>query len=183
MLHEIGYHPWFSHWVSLSAPAPPKDLHYRTLLLNSEQGQSTNQDRLDAFEKLLPSLPEPISLRDVLTDLRQNFTEFPEAMLGEIGLDRSARIPFDHSAERRELTPFTIPFEHQMAIVEAQIGLAVELRRNISFHSEKSRKFTVGLLNRMRKVHGEPWTRISIDLHSCGLSPETWKDIEVRLRG
>lgn len=187
-LLAIGYHPWFSHWISLAVPPPPKDVHYRALLLEFGQNQSTNQealggDRLEAFERLLPSLPEPVSLRDVLTDLRQNFTEFPEAMLGEIGLDRSARIPFNYNAEQRELSPFNIPFEHQMSIVEAQIGLAVELKRNISFHSVKSQKLTVDLLDRMNKVHGEAWPRISIDLHSCGLSPETWKDIEVGLRG
>lgn len=179
----LGYHPWFSHWITLSASPPSKEAHYRPLLLDSAESHPISQEKLAVFERLLPSLPEPRFLHDVLADLRQNFTEFPQAMLGEIGLDRSARIPFDCDAERRELSPFTIPLGHQLAVVEAQIGLAVELKRNISFHSVKAQNATVELLNRMGKEHGELWTQISIDLHSCGLSPETWLIIEVSLRG
>lgn len=31
----------------------------------------------------------------------------------------------------------------------------------------------------MKTKYGRKWTNISVDLHSCGLSPETWKEIEV----
>ena len=55
-------------------------------------------------------------------------------MLGEVGLDRSARIPIDYHAAQRKLSPFTIPFDHQLAILEAQMSIAVEMRRNISLH-------------------------------------------------
>lgn len=100
-------------------------------------------------------------------------------MLGEIGLDRSARVPFDYREERREISPFSVPFEHQLALVEAQLDLAIEMGRNVSFHSVKSQKATVDLLARLKDKHGPKWNQISLDLHSCGLSPETWCDIEV----
>lgn len=100
-------------------------------------------------------------------------------MLGEVGLDRAARVPIEYTATPRELTQFTVPLEHQLAVLEPQIDLAVELRRNISIHSVKSHQATLDLLSRMHQKHGSEWHRISIDLHSCGLSVETWKAIEV----
>lgn len=99
-------------------------------------------------------------------------------MLGEVGLDRIFRVPFDYFASNRQLTPFTIPMKHQLAILEAQIDLAVELGRNVSFHSVKSQLATTDFLKKLRSKHGDQWSRINIDMHSCGLSPETWREIE-----
>ena len=102
-------------------------------------------------------------------------------MLGEVGLDRSFRVALDYAASPRELTPFTIPFEHQLVILEAQLDLAVELGRNVSLHSVKSHLETQELFARMVKMYGDKWNKISVDMHSCGLSPQMWHDIEVVL--
>ncbi|KAF9245860.1 TatD DNase family Scn1 [Melanogaster broomeanus] len=168
----FGYHPWFSHWISLE-PYSSREEHFRRLFSPSAEQQ-------DTFARLLPHLPDPVSLADVLTDLRQNLSAFPQAMLGEVGLDRAARVPIDYFASLRELTPFTVPLEHQLAILESQVDLAVELGRNVSIHSVKSHLATLDLLDRMHKKHGPRWLQISIDLHSCGISPETWRAIEKR---
>lgn len=172
---QPGYHPWFVHWIALQ-PVTSKEEHYGGLFLDTT---APNGEQADAFGKLLPSLPDPILLSDVLLDLRRDLEAFPQAMLGEVGLDRSFRVALDYSASPRELTPFTIPFEHQLAVVEAQLGLAVELGRNVSFHSVKSQMATMELLSRMSAKHGEKWNAISVDMHSCGLSAQTWTDIEV----
>ncbi|KIJ22014.1 hypothetical protein PAXINDRAFT_173990 [Paxillus involutus ATCC 200175] len=168
----FGYHPWFSHWISLKS-YHSREEHYRRLFSPSDAQQ-------EMFGRLLPQLPDPVSLADVLADLRQNLSAFPHAMLGEVGLDRAARVPIDYFASLRELTPFSVPLEHQLAILEPQIDLAVELGRNVSIHSVKSHQATLDLLDRMHKKHGLGWLRISIDLHSCGISPETWHAIEKR---
>lgn len=123
-------------------------------------------------------LPEPIPISDVLIGLRRNFADFPQAMLGEVGLDRSFRVPFDYFASPRELTPFVIPLHHQLVILEAQLDLAVELGRNVSLHSVKSQLCTTELLQKMQQKFHDGWPRINIDLHSCGLRPGTWRDIE-----
>ncbi|THH08349.1 hypothetical protein EW145_g2767 [Phellinidium pouzarii] len=174
----FGYHPWFSHWISITPMT--KKTHYHSLFLSSADmnHDSANQKLALALEEMLPSLPDPISLEDCIATLRKNFGAFPRAMLGEIGLDRLARVPYDYRAEQRKLSPFTIPFEHQLSVVEAQLALAVEMRRNVSFHSVKSQKATIDLLEHMKNTFGQAWTQISVDLHSCGLSSETWRDIE-----
>lgn len=102
-------------------------------------------------------------------------------MLGEVGLDRAARIPVNRSTSPVEFTSFTAPLEHQLIILQAQVDLAVELGRNISMHSVKSTEATLALLGNMQKKYKASWLRISVDLHSCGLSLETWKTIEASL--
>ena len=143
---------------------------------NSEE----TDDSLEAqFTTLLAHLPNPRPLSQVLTELRQNLSAFSTSMLGEVGLDRVFRVPLEYFASPRHLTPFTIPLAHQVAILEAQMEVAIELGRNISMHSVKSQQATMELLNKMKARFGENWNRISVDMHSCGFNPQTWRDIEV----
>ncbi|KAH9897885.1 hypothetical protein C8Q73DRAFT_682898 [Cubamyces lactineus] len=191
----FGYHPWFYHWISLAPTA--KEAHYRTLFLPASP--SPKPEHVSAFDRLLPYLPEPIPLSDVIEDVRARLTAFPNAMLGEVGIDRVCRIPYSHPADppyassssddgdggdgsrgSRGLSPFTIPLEHQLTILEAQLALAVELKRNVSLHSVKCQQATSELLDRMKAHHGAAWLRISVDLHSCGLSAQTWQQISKR---
>jgi len=169
-----GYHPWSSHHISIG-PVSSKDDHYRNLLFSDS---SPTPEHLAAFDKLLPSLPDPISLGTVLSELRSNLEAFPQAMLGEVGLDRACRIPYDYNALSRELSPFSVPFDHQIVVLTSQLDLAVQLSRNVSIHSVKSQRATVDLFTQMKAKHGEKWTRINVDMHSCSVSPETWRDLE-----
>lgn len=175
--HDSGYHPWFSHLISLDNSLS-KEEHYRKLLLH-DSSPSKAEQYAQVSDQLFPLLPEPIPLSDIISNLRDNLRKFPDAMVGEVGLDRSFRVPFDYFAEDRKLTPFTIPLEHQLAILESQLDLAVEFERNASIHSVKAQQATVELLHKLAKRHGDSWYRISVDMHSCGFSPETWRDIEV----
>lgn len=188
----FGYHPWWAHRISLSTPAGTvldHTAHYRALFLlgsSSSTSQPPNSALESAFARLLPTLPSPIPLADVLADVRAHLTEFPTAMLGEVGIDRAARIPFSQADESdggnngQTLSPFSTPFAHQLAILEAQLSLAVELRRNVSLHSVKAPAQTRALFDRMAATHGAAWFAISVDVHSCTLSLEVWHGIEVR---
>ena len=192
----FGYHPWWVHRISLHAPGgsvPDHASHYRALFLpsSSSPSQSPSVELETAFAGLLPTLPQPIPLADVLADVRARLIEFPTAMLGEVGIDRAARIPFtraglseggtnDDNGGHRTLSPFSTPFAHQLTVLEAQLALAVEFRRNVSLHSVKSAAQTRALFDNMATKHGAAWFAISVDVHSCTLSPEIWRDIEVR---
>ena len=196
-----GYHPWFSYLISTSSDPISKEEHYRSLFLpdsvsgnvtaNTINSEETNivvspplPESLESqFATLLAHLPNPRPLSEVLVELRQNLSDFPESMLGEVGLDRVFRVPHDYFASPRHLTTFTIPLAHQVAILEAQIEVAVELGRNVSMHSVKSQQATLELLDKMKRKFDQKWNRISVDMHSCGFNPQTWRDIEVRFGG
>jgi len=173
-LRLVGYHPWFSHHISLRDPPLSKGEHYRALLKPGDAHE-------DSFQAVLEHLPEPTSLTSILSTLKQNLTTFSNAMIGEIGLDRAFRVPVNYYTTPRHLTRFTIPLEHQLAVLEAQLDLAVEMKRNVSIHSVKSQQATIQLLDSQREKYGaEKWNTISVDMHSCGLSVESWRDLEVR---
>lgn len=110
---------------------------------------------------------------------------------GEVGLDRIFRIPFlpfgahndvnddDPKDSAPKLSPFHVPLEHQLVILEAQIDLALEYGRNISMHSVKAQQASVDLLDRLVKKDSKRFHAISLDFHSCSLSAETWANIQV----
>lgn len=182
----FGYHPWFSHWISTESSVSlhsdnvqnfsEKERHYRNLLLPQSPAPALEAE----FTNLLPYLPDPIPLVVIINTLSNNLLAFPDAMLGEVGLDRSFRIPLDYFASPRILTSFQIPLGHQLEVLEAQMAVALEMRKNISLHSVKSQLATLEVFERMRKKWGEDnWRKISIDLHSCGFSKQGWIDLEV----
>jgi len=141
---------------------------------------TTGTEDSSILNEMLSLLPEPRALRDVISEVRHNLSTHPQAMLGEVGLDRAFRIPLlpYGSPPPRKLSPFTVPMEHQIAVMEAQLALAVELGRNVSVHSVKCQQVTVELLKRMKEKYAERWGAINLDLHSCGFSAETWKAVE-----
>lgn len=157
----FGYHPWFTHRYTLAPPhaLPPKRDHYASLFLPHS---SPNDNHLgNLLDALLPFLPDPAPLQPLLHTLRQNLATHLEegrlTMLGEVGLDASARLRWPIEArhvweemcgrgeansreddEWKRLTPFKVPIAHQRAVLEAQMEIAIELGVNISFHSVAS---------------------------------------------
>jgi Tat protein secretion system quality control protein TatD with DNase activity len=169
--HE-GFHPWFAHTISLSSSdALDKESHYRALFQPSPSNEAN-------FVSLLEKLPNPISLSTAISTLQAHLLSFPHALLGEVGLDRTFRVRLSPS-DRLTATPFSTPLEHQLTILEAQLDLAVQFRRNVSMHSVRVPDETTALLARMHHRYDDRWRAISVDIHSCTLSTETWLEIEV----
>jgi Tat protein secretion system quality control protein TatD with DNase activity len=198
---NLGYHPWFSHLISLERipqTDTAKEMHYRSLFLRADQPKAAH---IEALDRLVPSLPHPFALEDLVADVRANIAHFIELhkqdakrsrpMLGEVGVDRSFRIPssphraadplVDDGGSGQRLTPLQVPIAHQISILEAQLAIAVELNVNVSMHSVGAPAHTRQVFDKARESYGVAWTRISIDLHSCGLSVDAWRDIEVGL--
>ncbi|SGZ18694.1 BQ5605_C020g09199 [Microbotryum silenes-dioicae] len=172
----FGLHPWFVHSISLSSPSslPNKQEHYTTLF--PEVGTDPS------LQPLVDSLLPPTSLETYLTTLEQNLIQYPHSHVGEIGLDRAFRLPLPthlqpprgHGSSRSKLQT---PIEHQLALVRAQLDLAIKLRRHVSFHSVRSSKETVTLL-RDYLDHDPGFQSIHACLHSFGGSPETIRQLQ-----
>ncbi|KAG8844652.1 hypothetical protein FRB96_002970 [Tulasnella sp. 330] len=174
----FGWHPWTSHQISIFDPVPTKEDHYASLL-HSNIPSAADADILD---QILPDLPNPLSLSEIISELQQNFTSFPTALLGEVGIDRALRVPFkpylEPAAGPSKLTPFHVPHEHQLEILERQIDLAIEMKRSVSMHSVKSQQLTMELFKRLKDRHGTAFGTINFDLHSCGFSPEMCREVQ-----
>lgn len=146
ILPAFGWHPWFSHQIfeekeyngQSSLDAAQKISHYENVLTPPP----TSHDFLHA-------LPDPQPLGAFIARTRTYLTRYPLALIGEVGLDRSFRIPEawlpeqaggrDESLtpggrEGRRLSPYRVSMHHQKKILLAQLALAGEMHRAVSCH-------------------------------------------------
>lgn len=150
----------------------PATDHYRKLFL-SETSTPTQAAEL---ETLLPSLPTPTPLRVILAELRDNLQRHPRALLGEVGIDKSFKLPSSPAGYTRDpairgpngapppeandsshalglrgrgLTSLATPLSHQLAILTAQVEVAIQLGRNVSLHSVRAGGATAEWFNDM----------------------------------
>ena len=130
VLPSFGYHPWFSHLIhddlnsEISTKLDPQT-HYSDILTSTP---------IDS--NLLGSLPSPKPLSEILAETRANLLAHPNALVGEVGLDRAFRIPLgvpgpqhNHPLSKHRVKP-----AHQIRILQAQLQLAGELNRAASVH-------------------------------------------------
>ncbi|ETS62414.1 hypothetical protein PaG_03502 [Moesziomyces aphidis] len=184
----FGWHPWFAHQISLSDPAPSKRDHYYQLFGLSDGQVDDRGDLRIELDSMWDHLPDPISLRDVCDEIEGNFERFPNALLGEVGIDRAFRIPrrawnydpqktAEDKADQPRLTRLKTPQAHQMSILRAQIEVALRFKRNISLHSVQAAGLTVDLLSSLRNTDLASFGAIRLSLHSCTMDTNVVKSI------
>ncbi|KAH9871179.1 hypothetical protein J1614_006755 [Plenodomus biglobosus] len=172
----FGWHPWFSHQMYISDDSAPdnnnetnspkpltgeaKITHYQSVLQPSRPTPSA-EDRATFL-----ALPDPTPFSHFLAQTRKALHRHPYAQIGEIGLDRSFRIPEPWSTnpsewatrdqsltlggrESRRLTPFRCSLQHQRKIFTLQLQLAGELGRAVSVHGVQAHGM---LLESMQEV-------------------------------
>lgn len=183
IIPAFGLHPWWSHHISFESgdenPSERKDHaiklnHYASLFSSMRKDVMSDEDQL-----LLESFPAPTLMSTFIKDtLRPLLLEHPTAMLGEVGLDRSFRIPYpqtdaksdrsDHK-QAKKFTNLKVPMEHQLQLLNTQLDLAFELNRNVSFHDVQAHGAVMDLLASLAK-NSERWKKSTskICLHSFG---------------
>jgi Tat protein secretion system quality control protein TatD with DNase activity len=151
-----------------------KDEHYRSVLTPiGKEGMDET-----VLKKLIDGLISPLPLLSFLFELESNLGSREGAMLGEVGIDKAFRLPnppeFTHIHKNSSITTTLV---HQLRVLEAQIEVAIRLRRNISFHSVRSPHDTLDFLNRLKRTDSG-FQEINICLHSFSGSPETVNQIQ-----
>ncbi|KAH0536723.1 hypothetical protein FGG08_006431 [Glutinoglossum americanum] len=150
VLPSFGWHPWFSHQIYDDGSVPEyqhvdtaeqdnlKISHYQAVLVPSPTDQ-----------EFLRSLPYPQPLSKFIAQTKEYLERYPTALVGEVGLDRSFRLPSAWSPgqegvrdsgltpggrEGRRLSPYRVRIEHQQMVLKSQLSLAAEMQRAVSVH-------------------------------------------------
>ena len=160
---SFGWHPWFSHQVFdditpdiQTREEPDQIQHYRSVLTPSPD------------DDFISSLPKPRSLSGLLTQVRGNLESYASALVGEIGIDRSFRLPehwgHEEEAQRsgnltpgaregRRLTPYRVGTDHQKKILKAQLNLAGEMGIPVSVHGVAAHGVMLELIKETWRGH------------------------------
>lgn len=146
IIPSFGWHPWFSHQIYDDRVSHPPESaggihkldHYKAVIIPSPSDS-----------EFLRTLPDPRPLSEFIAQTRLYLEKYPFALVGEIGIDRSFRIPENSSEVNRDetesaltpggregkpLTPYRVHMDHQRKILTAQLHLAGELSRPVSVH-------------------------------------------------
>ncbi|KAJ9474620.1 putative deoxyribonuclease [Pseudozyma hubeiensis] len=183
----FGWHPWFAHHISLLDPPPNKAKHYHDLFSIPDTFSDEGKRGKEELEAIWDQLPDPISLKSVCQGIRTQFDRFPNALLGEVGIDRAFRIPrraWNYDPHRTEtdttlpkLTKLKTPQTHQLSVLRAQIDVALQYGRNVSLHSVQAAGLTVDLLTSLRNEDISAFGAVRVSLHSCTLDNNVVRSI------
>lgn len=208
----FGWHPWFSHQMYIDSEegdgheersdpltGEEKIQHYKSVLQPFRENPS-EEDR-----QIFLSLPDPTPFSTFLAQTRQHLERFPYALVGEIGLDRSFRIPESWTSnsslwatrnhnltpggrEGRRLTPFRCGPVHQKKICRMQLQLAAELGRGVSVHGVQAHGLVFEVLSelwkgsekevmskRERKKRGQDHPSVENDVGAGDTKEGEWK--------
>ncbi|KAI4649337.1 hypothetical protein J4E93_003653 [Alternaria ventricosa] len=166
----FGWHPWFSYQMYITEPDSKGE--------EQDQAPLTGQAKISHYQSVLQphrphpspedlqtyaSLPDPTPFSSFLALTRQHLLQHPFALIGEIGLDRSFRIPESWTGnpdlwakrnssltpggrEGRRLTPFRCSPAHQKSIFRKQLDLAAEMGRAVSVHGVQAHGLVLEVL-------------------------------------
>jgi Tat protein secretion system quality control protein TatD with DNase activity len=160
----FGWHPWFSHLLfddtayegKINLEEEERIQHYQSVLIPK------SEDR-DFFL----AVPPPTPLSHLITRTRTYLEQYPLALVGEIGLDKSFRIPnisLPDQAQRdealtpggregRRLSPYRVSMDHQRKVLRAQLALAGEMQRAVSVHGVQAHGIVLEALKDTWKGH------------------------------
>ena len=97
---QPGYHPWFCHLLSVDETDEPIDkyAHYASIFIPDNAKAEKSEQYQQILRDIVNRLPEPVRLKPLLEDMRHRIRKAQSnqqlVMIGEVGLDRSFRIPY-----------------------------------------------------------------------------------------
>ncbi|ORX87738.1 Metallo-dependent hydrolase [Basidiobolus meristosporus CBS 931.73] len=170
----FGIHPWYAHLYqspNQREGGSPTN-HYKAVLTSKHQAD---------VDSIAPCLPEPVSFQEWSRQLRRILLDHPRALVGEVGLDRSARLLPPGATHWHGVIPTTVQsqYTHQVEILEYQLDLAMELGRGVSLHCVQSFGKMLDMLTRKtREMETDRITQpFNICFHSYGGSVDMLRSL------
>lgn len=117
-----GYHPWFCHLLSVDPEdkAIDKRTHYESIFIPPDAKPEKKASYQQTLSEILGDLPNPVRLQPLLDDMRDRIRRAREngqlVMVGEVGLDRSFRIPYPQAAVSSQAKS-TSPVERAESVI------------------------------------------------------------------
>ncbi|KAF9428536.1 hypothetical protein BGZ94_002021 [Podila epigama] len=171
-----------------SSPISSKLAHYQQVL------GLPNSAPASYLADLAARLPEPRALEPAMKELRRKLEEHPNAVLGEIGLDRTARVPepsyqttaipgeqaIDSSASTptgpKKTSLALTSIQHQLNLVREQLKIAASLNRAVSFHCVQAyghwHDFLIQEGRRLKQKEADQEYRVQLQhIHANGGTP------------
>lgn len=181
----FGIHPWFTHVLMTQGDKSAQD-HFKSIL------NSSNKEEL---QEMIDSLTNNATLFTYDTwynNLRQRLLDHPEALVGEVGVDRAAKLLPGGSIVWHDVKPTSVQcsIEHQIAIFDIQCTLARELNRGMSVHCVQGQGHLFNYLKaqsnqfstrKLKQLETKP-NMLRLCLHSYGGAPGSVKQF-VELKG
>lgn len=175
----FGVHPWFTYRVKApnQSELQGKEAFYDAVLQARIPEEKT---------EMIKQLPPPVEFDAWYSELREYLRNHRQALVGEVGLDRAARLLPGGAIEWHGVKPTTVQctVEHQLEILQAQLDLAREFKRAVSIHCVQSQGHLLTLLQRSSNAAAAAnkakaaaaaaeADRVRVCIHSYGGSPGT----------
>lgn len=136
VMANVGIHPWFTHLYTFEADISKED-HYHKVL----EKYSKNWKYDHPITEFTRFLPDPIPIHATLKRFKATLLGCSFVNVGEIGIDKSARVPrcgFLGNTETGDiagLSNYKVSMEHQLRVLLAILDIVAEVGvKSVSIH-------------------------------------------------
>lgn len=162
----FGVHPWYSYKYYI--PSPSLSEIYQTESMDAPLTGAAKAAHYAAVLAPAPdaafvaALPDPVSFLPVLQKIETWLVQWPDAIMGECGLDKIFRVPNPFHIDVNDTTPqqqskfskYTVRIAHQTAVLRLQLELAARYARPVSLHCVKAPTALLDLVRTMALAEG-----------------------------
>jgi Tat protein secretion system quality control protein TatD with DNase activity len=182
----LGYHPWFCHLLSVNSDDTPIDkyTHYASIFIPPDAKPEKTAQYQQILSEIIDDLPEPVRFRPLLDDMRKRIHRARDngllVMVGEVGLDRSFRIPFPQSRLLDTAFSSASPVERAESVIATSGADEMAHKQSLPVTSKTLTPFTTSTAHQLRilemQFHVALEFGVNVSLHSVKAQGKAQRD-------